>query len=1271
MPEDKFVHLHNHSYYSLLDGLASPLTLVKEAKSQGFKSLAITDHGSCAGWLAFQKACLKEDIKPILGNEIYITEDMDVKEKGSKTFHLILLAKNHIGLKNLMHLSTLSETQGKYRKPRIDFNLLSKYHEGLICTSACAVGEISMKLWEGDNSAALQVAKNYKDLFGGDFYLEIMMHKYFSDKDQENREKSLAKKIFALGKKLDIKVIATNDVHYAKKQDAYYHDILLCMQTHDHIHNPKRFSFDSDEFYLKSYNEMEAMYSSAPCLLTNTLEIAEKIEGNKLLTFADELLPHFEIPSDYKSEEDYLKALVKDGMKKKGLINKPEYRERIRFEMNTILTCKYTRYFLVLWDVINYANISNIRIGIGRGSAVGCLCLYVLGVTKLDPLKYDLLFERFLNPERISPPDVDVDFDYDRRDEIYEYLYRKYGQDHCCKIGTYNTFKTRNVIRYAAKALDIGEDWKSYQKMKEKNPNGHIEMPKRTLDLADQIAKMVPEGQNIKVSIDSLAKDDENFKKTISKYPKLLETSSFIEGTVSSAGVHAAGIVVCKDSVDKYIPLRESKGQICSQFDGPQVEELGLLKFDILALKTLTVVEDTVRMVKERHGIDIQIDQLEPNDKKVFDLLNGKLKGIDNRGIFQFESDGMTKLLQSINVDSFEDMIVANALYRPGPLGAKVHVLYADYKHGRKPIDPLHPKMGELLKDTYGIMCFSKEQVAYTKQGPCKIKEIKNKTMWSFLDGKPKLTIQSIKSPISNGTKDVYKYILSNGQSLLCTENHPIMIEESIYMSAEQLLILGVDIPYPVGTIENTKTFINNNICAYLVGALVGKNSSKYNQSDEYAQYINELESLFNGGEVLEQQSLEIIEKIKKLDLHNQNEETRIPFTKIVETRETYLYLIAGVIDSSGEIGKSIKIHAKNSLLDDYQYVLWRLGYRTHLNSSENIVTVYRSKDLYDEIKEFLASNAVKVIVNIEECENVKIISKTFVAREEVYDLSIEDVSHNFFVSGVVAHNCYQENFMKISQELAGFTKGQSDTLRKAVGKKNDQLLAEQGEAFINGCVNNGISKDIAYKIFEQIKFFGGYGFNKSHSAAYAFLAYQTAYLKINYPIEFMTALLSSEINNNDKDKKLNSYMKQAYDMGLTTVRPNINKSGTKFTIENTWSKHHKKDIDVIRMPLTILKGIGAKGTECIIKNQPFSSLQEFIEKTDSKSVTSKVFSVLVQSRAITNEWGMTPDKLIENFEIVKQEVLKKQKEIKKQNEYRSQYGGSLFEMASNGEVKL
>jgi len=619
--EEKFCHLHNHSFFSLLDGLASIDDLVDCASDLGYKSLALTDHGSCAGLYKFQKACKKKGIKPILGMEAYITKDHTIKENRADNYHLILLAKNQVGYKNLIKLSSLAYIDGFYYKPRIDFALLEKHKEGLIVSSACASGELSSLLWNGEDEMAEELAKKYHSVFGDDYYLEIMSHVYNEGgSEQEAKEKMLSGKIYKLSKKLGIKAICTNDTHYARKEDWEAHDVLLSIQTLDTIKNPKRMTFNSQDFYLKPYEQMAELYKKAPEILANTVEIANKIEEGDFIEPSEDLLPDFDLPDGFEDEEAYLKELVKNGMEEKGLINKPEYRERVKYEMSVITKCNYTKYFLILWDIINFARAEKLRFGIGRGSAVSSLCLYVLGITKLDPVKYDLIFERFLNPDRISPPDVDIDFDYDRREEIYNYIIQKYGPERCSQIGTYNKLMARQTIRSTIKVLDLGNDWDIEQKKRAENPNAKIVSTKNSLDLADRIAKLVPfkAGTKIRGAIKSV----EELRTAMHKYPKLMACVLKIEGTLKSGGVHPAGILVCKDPLIDHIPLRASKGVICSQFDGPEVEYLGLLKFDLLALKTLTVVDKTVQVIEQRTNQYIDVDKLADNIEILWKEIN-------------------------------------------------------------------------------------------------------------------------------------------------------------------------------------------------------------------------------------------------------------------------------------------------------------------------------------------------------------------------------------------------------------------------------------------------------------------------------------------------------------------------------------------------------------------------------------------------------------------------------------------------------------------------
>ena len=1355
-----FVHLHNHSHYSIRDGVSKIGDMVSKAKELGFESIALTDHGTCAGLYSFYKTCKKKEIKPILGMETYIVPNHLEKVKGQKPWHLVLLAKNKAGYKNLVKLSSIAYTDGFYGKPRIDFDLLSKHHEGLIVSSACRNGEVSRALLEEDGGfeKAIGVVNKHKELFGDDYYLEIMFHVYNSKEDTKE-EMLLAKKMKELAEKTNTKAICTNDCHYVNKDDAKSHDILLAIADIDTIKNPERRTYNSNQFYLKSYEEMKKLYSSAPELLENTIEIQNKIEED-LIEVSDELLlPDFEIPQGFDSEEAYLKELVTIGMKERGLFGKDKYRKRVKYEMDVILGCKYTKYFLILWDIINFCNQNNLRVGIGRGSAVSSLVLYALGITKLDPLKYDLLFERFLNPERISPPDVDLDFDYDRRSEVYEYIVRTYHPDHCAQIGTYGKYKARSIIRATAKVLDICDDWEKNKYYKVK---GIDKEAKESLFLSDAISKTIPPVPNITLTEAYKSKKNWEFRNYMDKYPELYKQALRLEGTISSSGTHAAGIVVCKDPITDHVPLKIYKGTISTQFDKDELEELGLLKMDILALKTLSVIEKTLKKIRSKNKdmITFEPDDLEPDDPEVLDTFND-LKNMGTMGLFQFESDGISQLLNNMHVSDFNDLIAANALYRPGPMGANLHNLYCDYKHKRKPIKYLHPKMGESLAKTYGIMCFDKNQIVYTDSGPMKIQNIVNQKVYCKDNNeiKAKKTFANGSIPCGsfiNGNKDVYKYTLSNGTNILCTNNHEIYTNDG-YKEIKEIYSKNIPIPYSIGTISNKENVCSKELKkAYLIGALLGDGSLKNStprlcvgKNKKYGEQIANLYRDIYGADATTKifystrswyvdfsfssnrhkfgvnKCNTLFEEIKKMNINVSSPSKCIPFNDILQTRKHYLSLVAGLIDTDGCIGSSIYFSStSDNLLNGFEYIMWRLGYHTYRCAHAS--HVYESKNLFEEIKSYLIlkngcchkvkfngknltldSNMVKKYLNyymsnfssqrsfckyyginrstlrrilsgkqslckkqsvervlsdleINSCLSLKILSKEFVGKNEVYDISMPHKEHNFIInSGIIVHNCYQEDIMKISQTMAGFTGGQADTLRKVMGKKKPELIKKEklDELFINGCIEYNIDPKIAKEVFSQMANFAGYGFNKSHSAAYSFLAYQTSWFKTYYPLEFMCSLLTSELGNDDK---LRLYCKASQKMNIKLWKHDINRSGLEFRIEEVCIDDENER--VLRLPLTSLKNVGEKAVRNIVENQPYSSIYDFVNKTEGRLVNIKVFSTLVNSGCM-NSWKMPKSKLLEIYPEAKKAISKQKKEEGK-------YKDNLFEDFS-GKIKV
>lgn len=706
------VPLHCHSHYSLLDGFCSPEDLVTAAKNMGYGAIALTDHGTCGGLFNFYTSCHQHGIKPILGMESYFVDDVKLRDKNENRLHVTLLAKNKQGYKNLIAISTEASLNGFYFRPRVDFDILQKYKEGIICGSACVGGIIADPLLRNNEKIAIENAKKFKNLYGDDFFIEIMLHEY-SDKQKESQFKNVMRKAYSIAKKFNIMAVATCDSHYISQEDGKMHDIILCISSKNTIKNPDRMSFDSHDFYIKSYDEMLKLYAKTPELVTNSMEIANRIDDN-LIDIGTDLLPSFTLPDGISSESEYLKKLAVKGMKARGILDDKTYQQRMKEELEIINGCGFARYFLILWDVIQFAKRSGIMTGAGRGSGVASLCLFCLGITHIDPIKHNLLFSRFLNKDRISPPDVDMDFDCSRQEEIFNYVKTKYGSDHVARIGTYNKLKAKDAVRRVAKALDIGNDFEA-----SKRTNRQWKSGEHTLSIIDSITKTMPSVPNVmladiiapKTMGSSLEKEKERLdalKEFIKKYPKVFEYAQKVEGSLSSSGVHPAGIIVCKDPITQHVPLRTSSGVVCTQYDLKEVEELGLLKFDFLALNTLTMINHCVQMIEKRRWDNkkhIDINGIKPVKQKVFDMLNAG----DTDGVFQFEGYGITKLIKDLRIDSFDDMIVANAMYRPGTLIAKIPEKYCDYKHGKKETEYLHPQMKELLGDTYGMMVYQEQ----------------------------------------------------------------------------------------------------------------------------------------------------------------------------------------------------------------------------------------------------------------------------------------------------------------------------------------------------------------------------------------------------------------------------------------------------------------------------------------------------------------------------------------------------------------------------------
>ena len=682
-----FVHLHVHSQFSILDGANKTAVIAKKAKEDGMAAIAITDHGGMFGIKEFHVSCSKAGIKPILGVEAYVAR-RGMSSKDGKAdasgHHIILLAKNEVGYTNLLKMTSIAYTEGMYYKPRIDKDLLEKYHEGVIVSSACLGGEVAQHIMQGNIDKAKETILWYKGVFNDDYYLEVMRHPTDDPrlrKDVYENQVKVNKVILDLGKELGVKVIATNDAHFTNKEDAEAHDLLVCLSTGRDYDDPTRMRYTQQEWF-KTTEEMNQLFADIPEALQNTVEIADKVEAFELNKAP--IMPDFPLPEEFKTEADYLRHLTMVGAKKRyGDPIPVDFLERINFELDTIIGMGFPGYFLITQDFINWAKDNGVLVGPGRGSAAGAAVAYCTGITDVDPIKYDLLFERFLNPDRISMPDVDIDFDDDGRQAVLDYVTDKYGQDKVAHICTFGTMATKSSIKDVARVLKLD------------------------LSEANRLAKMVPEAPKM------------NFKKAFKESPELelekdspnpliaktMKFAEALEGAVRQTGVHACGVLIGKNPLVEHLPVMPTKGEelLTTQYDGRFVEDIGLLKMDFLGLKTLSVFKEVINNVKLSKGIDIDLATIPLEDELTFKLFgNG-----ETTAVFQFESPGMKKHLKGLQPNRFEDLVAMNALYRPGPM--EYIPSFIARKHGREEIEYDHPMMEPFLKDTYGITVYQEQ----------------------------------------------------------------------------------------------------------------------------------------------------------------------------------------------------------------------------------------------------------------------------------------------------------------------------------------------------------------------------------------------------------------------------------------------------------------------------------------------------------------------------------------------------------------------------------
>lgn len=898
-----FTHLHLHSQYSLLDGAIRLDRLFPRLHELGMNSVALTDHGNMFGAVDFYQHAKKADIKPIIGCEAYVAGSRGMRDRTVReSYHLVLLAKNNEGYQNLTYLISKGFLEGYYYHPRIDKNILRKHSAGLIGLSACLSGEVAYHAKKNQPDEARHAAQEYAQIFEpGQFFLELQ-HNGLEEQELANE---LIKQI---AEDEGLPLVATNDCHYLSEKDAFAHDVLLCISTNKTLDDPNRMRHDTDTLYLRSAEEMARLFDDTPEALENTVRIAESC--NVELDLGNNYLPAFEVPDGF-DRNSYLSDRAWAGLERHLKRVPPEkhdfYRKRLEYEIGVIHSMGFSGYFLIVWDFIKYAKEHGIPVGPGRGSGAGSLVAFCLGITDLDPLPYDLIFERFLNPERISMPDFDIDFCQDRRGEVIQYVSEKYGRDRVGQIATFGQLKARSAIKDVGRVMGL-----SFQE-------------------TDRISKLVPPGPKVTLE-KALAEEPRltEIQREKDEYRQLIEVAKSLEGLNRQWGMHAAGVVIAQKPLWEHVPVLKGDGDVLiTQFAKDEVEAAGLVKFDFLGLKTLTVIAHALRMIKANHG-ELDIRTIPLDDPDVYRLLTSG----ETDGVFQVESDGFKELMKKLKPDRFEDIVAAVALYRPGPLGAGMVDDYIDRKHGRSKITYINPVLEPILNSTYGVII-------------------------------------------------------------------------------------------------------------------------------------------------------------------------------------------------------------------------------------------------------------------------------------------------------------YQEQVMRIAVDLSGFTMGQADTLRKAMGKKKADLLAKLKEQFISGAMeHNQVDEKVSRELFEKIEKFAEYAFNKSHSAAYALISYQTAFLKAHYPAEFMAALLSSEMSDTDK---LVKHIGKVRRMGIDVLPPDVNRSERSFSVAD----------GKILFGLGAVKGVGDSAIDAIVearKDGPFCSMFDFASRLDSRKVNKKLVDALIKSGGLDG-MGHNRASMAASMEMVFDWAQKRQKE--------------------------
>lgn len=1233
---NNFAHLHQHTTYSFLDGAAKIKDLIEwvKATSPNNPTVAVTDHGSLHSVPEFYKTAIKNGVKPIIGFEPYVAVG-DHRDKGKEQakldggyYHLTLLAENFEGYQNLARLSTLGYTEGFYKKPRISLPLLSQYKKGIICLSGCLGAEIPRTLLDKGFEEGEVIFKEYFNIFRDKFFVELQNHrpshainpndsKLIELVDEQTR---LNQMLRTLALKYGVGMVATNDGHYVKQEDAAIQEALLAVQTKTTLSNPNRWKFACDQFYVKSPDEMakaipENEFEGA---ISNTMVVADMC--NVELPIGSKRVYHMPSLELEASPIETVRRKAYRGARERYSKVDKALRERIEYELSVIEKTGFPEYFLVLEDAISWAKSQGIRIGLARGSAAASVVCYCLGIINLDPIRWNLYFERFLNEHRISQPDIDLDIQDDRREELVNYLREKYGHDKVSYIGTFGQMSSKAAIKDAARVLEV--DWREAEKFTKLIPSlfGNVYSIDESMEAVDELKEMYNNGAK-----------------------EYVDLARKMEGLKRQAGIHAAGVIISDIPITDLVPLFRRNDVEVSQYDMNGIEDFGFVKMDFLGLRTLSLIQKTMDWIGQE--VDMPL-----NDKKAMQIFcDGK-----TTGIFQMESAPMTDALMKLQPRSVEALFALNALYRPGPMDylptfikryrGEESVEYKDFPIAKERLAPI-------LEDTMGLMCIAENQEVITSNG---LKLIQDVDVGDFVlteDG----SYNQVLDFIDNGTKETIEVRCDFGRTLRLTSDHKVLTQHGwkeardlsnkdlikSFWEAEEKKEMGDLKDWFVGlhlADGNCNKGAYNIACsgekeAHTIKELADKEFSL--NCRIYKNYRTWYVSLVSGGvgQYDRHDNGSNYQKLMlSLGLKNKTGED-----KFLPENSNFATLM-GFIDGDGSyINNRVRLRNKNLALSVYKLMqAYRIKssyfvsieknvevyvisfsvderFYSHIGKKDNVrvpigmyvpYTLYKeefeaffraNKD-YTPIKnrrfrlknecDFIGINKLKKLNLLDDSKHniwAKVLNVQPSKLDRVYDLSVEN-NHSFVVSGLVVHNCYQEQVMEICVDLASYTNVEADIMRKIIGKKQVDKMPAQKEKFVNGCVGNGIPKREAEKLFSTIEKFAAYSFNLGHSTAYGLTAYQTAYLKAHYPTEFMAAFLTTEKNNTDK---LAEYAKSAAEVGVQVLPPDINKSYGDFT-----------PVDgEVRWGLNGIKNVGKDVVEAIIEERKkglFSTFEEF-----------------------------------------------------------------------------